>query len=671
MKKFLLFLICGILISSEVSAIGPFPDMTPTIPGAPQICPKCTADQQALLQSTLDHAKSAIMRGDGKQLLNNVVAQGKSYAIKTAKNYAKKQIGKLFGKKDQKPIAYTRVIKKTKTDLEDTEKVAEAFKKYFLYIPSDKEDVRAAYKEKREQFIEDTTLELYITSKEMAKDLQVMLSQLDLIDRCLIQGDDESCKAEDMEDYNCQQSEEKEDEMCYRRNAVMVAQIYDTIMKNNEYLVAMRAQYEAVRTLGDGVKPKEPEDKGKKVSSLSTVFESTTGYASEEVEDSELIVDRLPDPEFEFADNNTSGVETPMANSEATLNAFPALYEAEKHLTAALKSHNMKQQLPHFKDVFDNFHRAEKMHANAVENLEESQECVLGYLNQRYEDSQKVWLGNCRVAQPDGYVCHYNPEKSMSDNSESIGIYDRRCEDTDDKCYKLDPSAYNTMGGMSGWLINTYLNAKDELTDDSTPKAENYVINAVSVDNNKDRPVEPGTDAYVAENYKRQIGENGEVLLDEYLEDMRVLSQLRHDIGVVANEKINNDVINPSENGVFGKPYKPFPLWNDQIHFYDQYIAGKYENMRNYISDAPLFKETLTLGLKINEDQDYQAQSDAAGVVMKTAAAIRQEVAELINKLLADLGDEKDERIEKIKQLLSAEDAELAAITQEFEANRA
>ncbi len=663
MKKFWLFCVCSILFSFKSYAIGP--DLTPLSSVAAQFCAECTSEQLAAKASAIKAMKEVVENKNIKGVLDETKAHFEKYARGKGEEFLSKYKDKWKKKdSDEKPVSYARMIKQTKTRLDDVALVKETFKKYFLYIPSDDEEVQASYKEKREQFVEDTTLELYITAREMDKELTVMLAQLDVIEKCIILNDAEGCKAADMEEFNCQKDDGSEDEMCYRRNAVLVADIYDEIMKRNEYLMAMRAQYEAVRTLGQGVKPKPYSGKKQKTSKVSGYLTESNIYASQEIEDEELIVEEIPDSKFDFSENNQIDLKTPLDGKEADIKAMAVFHEVEDKLSAAFESHNLKQQLPEMKRVFDDYHSMEKMHLKASDNLQKSQTCVLNYLAQRYDNSQKVWLDNCMVDDKEGYVCAYSPAKSFSDNSESEGIYDVACPDNAaQKCYKLSSSAYNEVGGMSGWLINMYLNAKDELSD-FEPKEENYIIKASTSEPEPDEEVGPNTDYRAAKDYKYQI-ENGEILADKYLEKMRVLGRLNTSVGALANEEINKDVNGVSGKSKFGVNTKPFPLWNDQMNFYNQYIDDKYENIKNYFLNASLFKEILGLGLKINETFEYEAERNADGIITKSVEAIRKEVAEEINGLIEAIGDDRDSKVEQIEAILAQEKVDLENITAE------
>lgn len=676
MKKLISFLFCGMLFAFEANAI--WPDFTPLTP-APQFCGQCTGEELKTVKSAISFIKDAKSRLNSKELFGQVEAAAKGYAMSKGTDFLKtkgKEIWNKYNKKkksgssaeEEKPISYTRVIRKTKTNVEDVEAVRDAFKRYFLYIPSKREEIQAAYKEKREIFVEDTTLELYIITKEMSSELMAMEAQLDAIQKCVVQGDNEDCKASGMEEYNCQTGSADEDEMCYRRNMLTAATLYDTIMKYNEYLIAMRAQYEAVRSIGSAVKPKFNKVKENKTSSVSGYFETSSAYAYEELDLSKepLSVTDLPTSDFDFSDNNKISVQDPFADSNAEeMKALAVFEEAQKYVSDAIESHNLKQQLPSFKGVFELYHKTNRQHEIAVEQLMTSQQCVLNYLAKRYENSQKVWFDNCSISQGEGYVCKYSPAKSFSDNSESVGLYDVMCPDQrNQKCYKLGSTAYREVGGMSGWLINLYLNAKDELSE-QVPDESTYVTDASSSDRPKDKAAGSGGNAVSAENLKYQL-EGDTILVDKYKENMRALNRLNISIGMVANEEINKDTNGVSGPSKFNVNTKPFPLWNDQMNFYNQYIDGKYENIGKYFSEEPLYGAILSIGLKMNETYEYEPERDDDGRVVRLPEKIREDTAKEITQLLESLKDYKDPKITAIEDALNEEKDNLQAIKDEY-----
>ncbi len=670
MKKYILVLFFAIIFSSSARAFD-FPDFSPLGP-SPQLCAQCTSERIKVLQSSIQTVKQISTREGRKSALKDVTAHAKSYAsaygnkvLKSAKDTAKSKISGLLKKgsngEPEKPISYTRMIRQTKTDLASVENVKESFKKYFLYIPSNDEEIRASYKEKREQFIEDTTIELFITAKEMDKELKDMIVQLDLIEKCIIRNQESECQASDMEQLNCQKDDGSEDEMCHRRNLLMVASIYDTIMKYNEYLIAMRSQYDAIQALEQGVTPVEFGKEKKKVS-LSIYKEESSGYAAQEVdEDNEsLIVNEIPDSQFD--NNYKTGLPTPLAEKEGDSAALATFHKAQDYISDAIVSHNLKFQLPEFKRQFESYHDLENTYNRALKQVYESQQCVLNYLSKRYEDPQKVWFDNCAVDESSGYVCNYNPAKSMSDSSESRGIYDVRCPNAStQKCYRLSSEQYKEIGGMSGWLVNMYLNAKDELSDSSVD-SDDYVVYATSVDEPQVRTPEEDTDVYAVENMKRTI-DGGRLLIDKYKEDMRVLSRLTYSIGMKADEVINQDTNGVSGTSKFGTGVKkPFPIWNDQIRFYDQYIDGKYQNIKEYFEKAPLFENILALGLEMNKTYNYQQQRQEDGSIISPEEQ-RSAAEKAIKEMLGLLANDGNGALDEIEAVLAEEKSYLQEVT--------
>ena len=110
------------------------------------------------------------------------------------------------------------------------------------------------YEDNSKQLSMDTTLEMYITARELNKELTTMMAQLDKIENCLVAGED--CTEMGLGSKDCQ-SEGKEDKVCIWNNALAAVRIYDKIMRYNEFLTAMNAQYNAVRSIGGTAKIKE------------------------------------------------------------------------------------------------------------------------------------------------------------------------------------------------------------------------------------------------------------------------------------------------------------------------------------------------------------------------------------------------------------------------------
>ena len=182
------------------------------------------------------------------------------------------------------------------------------FVNLFLQYPSDKSKIMAAYKKKGNELKIDMAIEMYITASEMYKDLcgdkgegckvaasigdnpneldasvdlsedskhGGMMLQIALIESCFMEG--KFCEIIKMQ--GCESPKDSgstssgggeqptgansgdEDKVCHWKAALEAAKAYDKIMRDNEYLIQMQHQYEAVMGIETLAKIRKVEDK--------------------------------------------------------------------------------------------------------------------------------------------------------------------------------------------------------------------------------------------------------------------------------------------------------------------------------------------------------------------------------------------------------------------------
>ena len=144
---------------------------------------------------------------EGANLIKQATQMLQNYTIDLGKSSFQKLLKKKLQKK--KVVTASRLIEDSSltvaADIKDMELVKEAFITLFLQYPSKNSTDKRNYLEHGRQLTMDTTLEMYITAREMNKELRTMLAELDNIEKCLVAGED--CSEQGMEQYNCQQDE--------------------------------------------------------------------------------------------------------------------------------------------------------------------------------------------------------------------------------------------------------------------------------------------------------------------------------------------------------------------------------------------------------------------------------------------------------------------------------
>ena len=195
----------------------------------------------------------------------------------------------------------------------------------------------------------------------MNKELRTMLAELDNIEKCLVAGED--CSEQGMEQYNCQQ-DGAEDKVCIWRNALTAGRIYDKIMRYNEFLSAMNAQYNAVRGINSLAKVREFEEDnesenssgGEKQSYLQDIRQAPAyrvASASSVIVVMNASADTKMESKYDTLDD--AGVPSPLEGKEKEYGSMVTISAAKTALNNALRAHNFKQSLPQYRHVFETY----------------------------------------------------------------------------------------------------------------------------------------------------------------------------------------------------------------------------------------------------------------------------------------------------------------------------
>lgn len=530
MKKIIYFisvLLTCMCLNRNAQAI--LPDFTPLIPFAPQFCVMC-------IPPAVDWAYNTV--GQVKEAKNRLKEVTNVTAIKQALTaYAAKLGNSAFNYAMQKLSARKKVISASRTilasqregvDIHKEDSIKTDFVNLFLQYPSTKEQIQKAYRLKGDSLKTDTALEMYITANEMMKELcgvkgrgceiasvlnseevninsefkdlseMGMVLQVSLVEQCFMQGNycdligmigcEPSADGEQTASSEQPSGEEssEEDKVCYWKTALQVARIYDKIMRYNEMLIYMQAQYEAVSGINITAKIRaaKKQDKKDKSAFLTDEYLPNGSYfASETVSLPAAFADEKLSEEdaAEFAKYETNianhenvlggnfeamdkaeGFESVLDDKDDDIASLQLLENIRQSLEEAKLYHNTKQMLPDYRKTFKNLYQTREYHKKTVEYLQESGECVKDYLDPYYRYPSSVWLGEGCDYYGEGMIsCHYSPEKSVNDTAESQGLYDDICsDDTSKKCFvkKLEDFDFNK--GISGALLAFYNEGK-------------------------------------------------------------------------------------------------------------------------------------------------------------------------------------------------------------------
>ncbi len=310
--KYLTVLLASAVLSGSAWAFIP-PDYDPLNPGQ---CFEAnlsgTPSEATLLTSSIKEVMEAKDTLTGVTDVTRVKQLAKKYIPNLGEGLF--NLMKQNEKKKSKVVTYSRTIescknykvpdkngKPTLVDLENKEAVSlvkKAFMRLFFQYPSKNNQTKYAYAQKGEQLKMDTTIEMFITAKEMQKELRgkeielwgkplnfsdddiesklqsvkmkdlSMISQLRLYERCMVANEYcdivklTSCtgSGDEGDDNDGSGSGDNEDMVCFWNSAIKAEKLYDTIMIYNEYVIAMLAQYRSVMGISSIAKINEAPD---------------------------------------------------------------------------------------------------------------------------------------------------------------------------------------------------------------------------------------------------------------------------------------------------------------------------------------------------------------------------------------------------------------------------
>lgn len=636
------------------------PDVTP-LSEIPQISPFG-------LLASIDKSREMLrMLNTTKEKVKKVKEETRIEGIK--KQAAKFKKGMLNLKNNKKVTSGSVTIKEIQSiDMDNEAAIAELFEELFLQYPDTDSKVMADYQAVGETFKIASTLQTYITAKQMEREVDKLLEQLDHVEECLFET--KNCEAAGLDDsYSCEKERESEDNACLWRGELIVSQMYDQIMYYNEYLFSLEAQYKATMSIGDTVKIREYQEQNKnkeeqhsalrfypQVMEASATLTWNQNYADGWYEGSPENKEVVKEGEFEVLDG-VGGFVGSLHDKKESFDSLAEIETAEQAVRKALQAHNAKNKLPSYRQVYEQYHQLENYYNKIVENQALSEQCVINYIGQYYSNAAQAWAGN-GCTNVEGYmICRY-PE----DEKEKRGFADVSCPNGDaGRCYMTELTDTTGRSGLSGYLLSLYAETKKQANDEDidafingdfddnfnssgdnlvTPRDGSRQDRSEKRNSPFDNMANPQTENENADenhNYKNPLDEENAAA------EMRASGMLNWLNGSIVSKAMVND-INSLQNAQFGSIKNRYPLWNDQKEFYDQYINGKYENMKQYIATVPLNDLLVEAAQIANELLDYPQDPENPMLDMKTVEA--DKIGELADSL--GKGAEQEDEIEKM-----------------------
>ena len=695
-KLSFLFLSVGLLIGLCVKNAGAF-FLLPPGPLTPTIDPLTDVNM------TIDY---------GVQIVNNTTSgitklkQEQTKLIKAAKesfigNVEGLMPSKTDKNKKEKAIPGSKKISTCKiADIEKPSSVKKAFYKLFLAYPSDKNDEMVAYREKAFEFYQDTIVETYVASRELEKELDELEKNFAQLTPMLVTGEGGN-GAESGDDNNGTW-----------KNAYTAYDTMNELLKITEELAAMRAQLEVAKAVKHHIVPAAYNKKSNKssmlekrgnlqlasrvmrsgheelafaqvdfnnfqkadVNSASTVNSnggaSITSFAQRQkaaaaqasrqeaigiisdqnaassssipstnnsavaAEDYEY--DPATDSSVKYMKAPEPDIASPFKGNEEKMDELDKLDPLYEKATEALKLHNLLQALPAHKENAVKYNRRKQLHDKSVEMLQKADKCALQFLGRYYNAPEKVWTGG-----------------PISD--ENTANYDLR-------------------SGISGWAIKAFEIAKAETT--SPVDSDDGVVAEIELTDSGDLSKRSENEAAYREKTQGLSSPDEEEKVEAI---NRKTELIAWKIGAEAAKKLAEDQY--SQQPRWGTAKTRFPIWNDQKNFYNQYLDGKYNNIKEYLAALQFNRVSLNIAQELNniltEDPEVKAYNAnelgrLAGVVGRDEepedeTAANDEIMSLIAQKQIDLAQAADRRISALEPLEKQKEAQNQSIKEASE----
>ena len=546
--------------------------------------------------------------------------------------------------KGQSAVASARKIEEPKlVDVSSEEAIVASFETLFgkypqdvlKKFPNDQEGVKKKYKDKAVEFSNDAMIELYIAVRDIEDRMDAIGEDIKGMSEKYVLGEVSSAS---LDNDVSGEAEEANDELGSWVNYYLVSSTYDSILRMTEELIALEAQYESAQSMRGGVDPEdeeEAEETEENKTSSNSYFEMTSSYA-QEGSLIQRIKERVKNPKGKLIATQPRVAKSPFDGAAEQFNSLTEVKDLTMVLNQALDAHNLKQQLDTFKGTFVEYNRMRSLHAKAIQQLYQSEKCVMGYLGRYYKDPVETWIGaGCDyvIDEQNGYSIYCNT--NMDANSKNLTHIETGymlCKDNKRKiCINSGINSYENRKGLSGFTTSAYKEAKallalDVVTDEEGEQEgtgrsfsqEDFVVQlntSVDVKNpdNLNDDVEADTSQKDMKEMERKESEKvteSEAGLDdrsmvkpskelEFEQLDREREVLGWQIGSAVAKKIGEGM-SLGDADEYGRFIYKYDLWEDEKYFYDQYLDLKYKNMEVFVNNLDLRDISIAIAEQIN-----------------------------------------------------------------------
>lgn len=368
-----------------------------------------------------------------------------------------------------------------------------------------------------------------------------------------------------------------------------------------------------------------------------------------------------------------SGLVKKTANQSSEQNVFANSTEVDElvklepiveDLQVSIDAHNVMNGLKSYQNVQKQYNNMKKLHDRSVELLRNSEQCLLNHLGKYVNNPEVLWSGKDMTSHPE------NHEERTGLSAWAIEMFETA------KAAEVSPISTDDVVTIDTTETKVYDDYGNEVGVDTTVSSETGTIgsNIQAQDNAFDIEKINASGAQQVEQLNKQSGGNyfKEPSKEEDMQKAARESELLSvDIGSEVSEWIakylwgQETSAGPVWNSQnLGKIKKPYPIWNDQKIFFNQYLIRKYYNIYNFIENYKFPQSIQEKITKIVSENQKKYMNEAEKQLTDAAVAAKQTAQRIYEEKVEEL---KKENAEKFSLFKSEKEIEIADLKSEAE----
>ncbi|MBR5599042.1 MAG: hypothetical protein IKW39_03280 [Alphaproteobacteria bacterium] len=508
-------------------------------------------------------------------------------------------------------------------DSVDEKQYYDAYYKLFFLLPPEESYsgnyniLETAFDEKRLDYQQDIVIDTYLYGR-MNEDFLVLINKtVDRLDRCRIgELKDGDCIFFGLQyvysdpNKEAPQGTEDEDEgsIGESMNAYIVSTVYDRMLRIIEDITAVEAIYRASKQI-ELVEPIKTTDASDyKPLKLQFAYKTTNVYNLAKLDYNDYKGGATVNSTKSFSEKcekggdgcatvNETSTETSSLDETKVLRELQPI---EDLLTQTMMFHNLKKELPGYKDQYRKYLKSLEIHERSLKVLKDSDNCVMDFLSRHTNgntNASQLWIGGLSLSEVNKH------EKREGLSKKLIKEYEKYITDKiiDDKEDGICDGFYTKGTCPIGYRSDENNPCKEDGTKfpcivdtipTDTSEAESYTENSSEDSNDTDGFLD-ATKADAIEN------------------DNRMKAERSWRIGANAVEEL-------TKQGVL-----TFEPWKDQQNIQKEYLTNKYKNIRTIINTTDKALASYMVGVTISNEKSLNQSAEPMENLLQKVTSIK------------------------------------------------